>query len=207
MLHRTVRSFVPTFACALAILTGAPERGQAESPEKAAPAAKAEKQETASTPAIPSDAELRKRLTPEQYAVTRKNATERPFTNEFWQHKEEGIYVDIISGKPLFSSKDKFDTDCGWPGFAKPIEDGEIKELADKTHGMDRVEVRSKTGDAHLGHVFNDGPKELGGLRYCINSAALRFVPKAKMQEAGYGAWLKLFAASQAGKETTSAKK
>ena len=142
---------------------------------------------------IPTDAELRQRLTPLQYAVTRENATERPFTNEYWKHDGEGIYVDLISGKPLFSSKDKFDTDCGWPGFAKPIDDGEVKQLADKTHGMERIEVRSKTGDAHLGHVFNDGPKELGGLRYCINSAAIRFVPKEKMAEAGYGPWLKIF--------------
>ena len=148
--------------------------------------------------AIPSDEELRKRLTPLQYAVTRENATERPFVNEYWKQNGEGIYVDIISGKPLFSSKDKFDTDCGWPGFAKPIDAGEVKQLSDKTHGMERIEVRSKTGGAHLGHVFNDGPKELGGLRYCINSAAIRFVPKEKMAEAGYGEWLKLFPAKEA---------
>jgi methionine-R-sulfoxide reductase len=148
--------------------------------------------------AIPSDEELRKRLTPLQYAVTRQNATERAFTNEYWKHNGEGIYVDIISGKPLFSSKDKFDTDCGWPGFAKPIDAGEVRELADTSLGMERVEVRSKTGDAHLGHVFNDGPKELGGLRYCINSAAIRFVPKEKMAEAGYGEWLRIFGAKEA---------
>ena len=147
---------------------------------------------------IPTDEELRKRLSPLQYAVTRQNATERPFVNEYWKHNAEGIYVDIISGKPLFSSKDKFDTDCGWPGFAKPIDAGEVKQLADKTHGMERIEVRSKTGDAHLGHVFDDGPKELGGLRYCINSAAIRFVPKEKMADAGYGAWLKIFEAKEA---------
>ncbi len=144
-------------------------------------------------PTIPTDEELRKKLTPEQYAVTRQNATERPFTNQYWKFNGEGIYVDIISGKPLFSSKDKFDTDCGWPGFAKPIDADEVKQLSDKAHGMERIEVRSKTGDAHLGHVFNDGPKELGGLRYCINSAAIRFVPKEKMAEAGYGDWLKIF--------------
>ena len=148
--------------------------------------------------AMPTDEELRKRLTPLQYSVTKENATERPFANEYWKQNGEGIYVDIISGKPLFSSKDKFDTDCGWPGFAKPIDDGEVKQLADKTHGMERTEVRSKTGDAHLGHIFHDGPKELGGLRYCINSAALRFVPKEKMAEAGYGEWLKLFPAKEA---------
>ncbi|HEV7866731.1 MAG TPA: peptide-methionine (R)-S-oxide reductase MsrB [Chthoniobacteraceae bacterium] len=161
---------------------------------KAAPAAP----KSEPTKAIPTDEELRKRLTPLQYAVTRENATERPFSNEYWKHNGEGIYVDIISGKPLFSSKDKFDTDCGWPGFAKPIDAGEVKELADKTHGMERVEVRSKTGEAHLGHVFNDGPKELGGLRYCINSAAIRFVPKEKMAEAGYGEWLKTLEAKEA---------
>jgi methionine-R-sulfoxide reductase len=141
----------------------------------------------------PSDEELRKKLTPLQYAVTRQNATERPFTNEFWNFHGEGIYVDIISGKPLFSSKDKFDTECGWPGFSKPINADEVKQLADHSHGMDRIEVRSATGDAHLGHVFNDGPKERGGLRYCINSASLRFVPKEKMAEAGYGDLLKMF--------------
>ena len=142
---------------------------------------------------VPSDEELRKTLTPQQYAVVRENATERPFTNIYWRHREEGIYVDIVTGKPLFSSRDKFETDCGWPGFAKPIEDAEIKQLRDTTHGMVRVEVRSATGDAHLGHVFDDGPRELGGKRYCINSASLRFVPKEKMAEAGYGAWLKFF--------------
>ncbi len=162
-------------------------------PKKTEPAAA--KTET-KTP-IPNDEELRKRLTPLQYAVTRENATERPFVNEYWKQNGEGIYVDIISGKPLFSSKDKFDTDCGWPGFAKPIDAGEVKQLSDKTHGMERIEVRSKTGDAHLGHIFNDGPKELGGLRYCINSAAIRFVPKEKMAEAGYGEWLKLFATKE----------
>jgi methionine-R-sulfoxide reductase len=142
---------------------------------------------------VPSDDELRRILTPQQYAVVRENATERPFSNIYWRHREEGIYVDIVTGKPLFSSRDKFDTECGWPGFAKPIEEAEIKQLKDATHGMIRVEVRSATGDAHLGHVFDDGPLELGGKRYCINSASLRFVPKEKMDELGYGAWLRLF--------------
>jgi methionine-R-sulfoxide reductase len=143
---------------------------------------------------IPSDEELRKKLTPLQYAVARESATERPFVNEYYKNHEEGIYVDIVSGKPLFSSKDKFDSDCGWPAFSKPISQEEVKQLADHTHGMDRTEVRSKTGDTHLGHVFEDGPLETGGLRYCINSASLRFIPKAKMAEAGYGDLLKLFA-------------
>jgi methionine-R-sulfoxide reductase len=138
---------------------------------------------------LPTDEELKKMLTPLQYAVTRENGTERPFTELYdtWKKQGDGIYVDIISGEPLFSSKDKFDAKCGWPAFSKPITDEEIKELSDVSHGMVRVEVRSKSGDAHLGHVFNDGPKELGGLRYCINAAALRFVPKEKMKEAGYG--------------------
>lgn len=150
---------------------------------------------------IPSDEELQKSLTPIQYKVTRQNGTERPFTNEYWTHKEEGIYVDVVSGEPLFSSKDKFDTDCGWPGFSKPIKDEEVKEFKDLTHNMIRIEVRSKTGDSHLGHVFNDGPKEMGGLRYCINSAAIRFVPKAKMKELGYGKWLSLFEENKSDKK------
>jgi methionine-R-sulfoxide reductase len=166
-------------------------------PKDASPTPAPKSAATETKKSVPSDEELRKRLTPQQYAVTRENATERPFTNEYWKTNAEGIYVDIISGKPLFSSKDKFDTDCGWPGFAKPIDAGEVKELADKTHGIERIEVRSKTGDAHLGHVFNDGPKALGGLRYCINSAAIRFVPKEKMAEAGYSEWLKIFPAKE----------
>src|SRR5262249_41049822 len=137
--------------------------------------------------AVPSDEELKKRLTPEQYHVARQSGTERPFTNEYWKTHDEGIYVDIVTGEPLFSSKDKFDSDCGWPAFSKPISDDEIKNLSDNTFGMERTEVRSKTGDTHLGHVFEDGPQETGGLRYCINSASLRFIPKAKMAEAGYG--------------------
>jgi len=156
---------------------------------------------TDAKPVIPSDAELRKKLTPLQYAVTRENATERPFQNEYWNKMDEGIYVDIISGKPLFSSKDKFQSECGWPAFSKPISDSELKNLSDHTHGMDRTEVRSSTSDAHLGHVFNDGPAETGGLRYCINSASIRFIPKDKMAAAGYGAWLKLFEGESAKKQ------
>lgn len=134
-----------------------------------------------------------KQLTQMQYYVTQQQGTEPPYQNEYDQHFEEGIYVDIVSGKPLFSSKDKFDAGCGWPSFAKPIESEEITENFDTSHGMRRVEVRSKTADSHLGHVFPDGPRELGGLRYCINSAALRFVPKEKLEEEGYGEYLKLF--------------
>ncbi|MEJ9281134.1 peptide-methionine (R)-S-oxide reductase MsrB [Ureibacillus thermosphaericus] len=134
-----------------------------------------------------------KQLTPMQYYVTQQNGTEPPYQNEYDQHFEEGIYVDIVSGKPLFSSKDKFDAGCGWPSFAKPIDASEIVEKLDLSHGMRRIEVRSKTADSHLGHVFPDGPRDLGGLRYCINSAALRFIPKEKLEEEGYGEFLTLF--------------
>lgn len=140
----------------------------------------------------PDDATLRKTLSDEQYAVTQKNATEHPFRNEYWNEFSEGIYVDITTGEPLFISTDKFDSGCGWPSFSKPIDKNLIKENLDKSHGMTRVEVRSHTGDAHLGHVFTDGPSELGGLRYCINSASLRFIPKDKMEEEGYGKYLHL---------------
>ena len=134
-----------------------------------------------------------KQLTDMQYYVTQEKGTEPPYRNEFDQHFEEGIYVDIVSGKPLFSSLDKFDAGCGWPSFSKPIEAPEVVELFDTSHGMRRTEVRSKTADSHLGHVFPDGPRELGGLRYCINSAALRFVPFAKLEEEGYGEYAILF--------------
>jgi peptide methionine sulfoxide reductase msrA/msrB len=139
-----------------------------------------------------SDEELRKELTPIQYEVTRKNATEPPFSNEFWNHSEDGIYVDIISGEPLFSSKDKYDAGCGWPSFTKPLRRYELEEKFDTSHGMRRIEVRSKTSDSHLGHVFDDGPGP-DRARYCINSAALRFVPKNKLVEEGYGEFVGLF--------------
>ncbi len=136
--------------------------------------------------------ELKKKLTEIQYHVTQENGTEPPFRNEFDNHYEDGIYVDIISGKPLFSSKDKYNAGCGWPSFMKPIESVEVIEKTDITHGMKRVEVRSKTADSHLGHVFPDGPGE-GGLRYCINSAALRFVSVEQLEEEGFGEYSKLF--------------
>lgn len=140
----------------------------------------------------PDDAELRSRLTAEQYAVTQENATERAFSNEYWDEKRDGIYVDITTGEPLFVSTDKFDSGCGWPSFSKPIEKKTIVEKADTSHGMQRVEVRSSVGDAHLGHLFTDGPTDKGGLRYCINSASLRFIPKEKMKEEGYAEYLPL---------------
>jgi len=124
--------------------------------------------------------------------VTQENATERPFDNEYNDEFREGIYVDITTGEPLFVSTDKFESGCGWPSFSKPIDDSLIDELQDNSFGMRRTEVRSKTGDAHLGHVFNDGPKEKGGLRYCINSASLRFIPKEDMEAAGYAKYLPL---------------
>lgn len=137
--------------------------------------------------------ELKKKLTPMQYFVTQESGTEQPFHNEYWDHDEEGIYVDIVSGEVLFSSKDKFDAQCGWPSFTKPIINQQITEHVDTSHGMIRTEVRSKDADSHLGHVFDDGPKEHGGLRYCINSAALRFIKKEDMEKEGYGKYLYLF--------------
>lgn len=130
------------------------------------------------------------RLTPQQYQVTQRNGTERPGTGEYLYNKEPGIYVDIVSGEPLFASADKYESGCGWPSFTKPIEPTNVKELRDASHGMIRTEVRSKHGDSHLGHVFPDGPRDRGGLRYCINSASLRFVPRDKMVAEGYGDYL-----------------
>lgn len=130
------------------------------------------------------------RLTPEQYRVTQQSGTERPGTGAYLYNKEHGIYVDIVSGEPLFASSDKYESHCGWPSFTKPIEPAHISELTDVTHGMVRTEVRSAHGDSHLGHVFPDGPVDRGGLRYCINSAALRFVPKTEMEAEGYGDYL-----------------
>jgi len=130
------------------------------------------------------------RLTPEERFVTQENGTERPFTGKYNAHFEPGLYVDIVSGEPLFASADKFESGCGWPSFSKPIEPAHVTELNDTSHGMVRTEVRSQHGDSHLGHVFPDGPAERGGLRYCINSASLRFVPKDRMEEEGYGAYL-----------------
>ena len=137
--------------------------------------------------ARPSDGELKKQLTPEEYDVTQNAGTERPFTGKYWKNTRHGIYVDVATGEPLFSSSDKFETGCGWPGFAKPIDPSVVTEHEDRSHGMERIEVRSRSGRSHLGHVFTDGPKDRGGLRYCINSAALRFIPYEEMDREGYG--------------------
>ena len=135
---------------------------------------------------------LQKTLSPMAYKVTQEKGTEPPFQNEYYDHFEEGMYVDVVSGKPLFSSKDKFDSGCGWPAFSKPIAQGAIYDKEDTSHGMYRIEIRSTGADSHLGHVFEDGPESLGGLRYCINSAALRFIPKSKMEQEGYGSYKEL---------------
>lgn len=136
---------------------------------------------------------MKEKLTDMQYFVTQQNGTEPPFQGEYDKHFKDGIYVDVVSGKALFHSKDKYDAGCGWPSFTRPIEEHEVIEHVDESHGMRRVEVRSKTADSHLGHVFPDGPKEVTGLRYCINSASLRFIPKENLAEEGYEEYLKLF--------------
>ncbi len=156
------------------------------------------------TCAFPKDDDaLKKLLSPEQYAVTKKNGTERPFENTYWNNHHAGIYIDVISKEPLFSSKDKFESGSGWPSFTKPIDKSSIVEKKDVAHGMDRVEIRSKRADSHLGHVFNDGPADKGGLRYCMNSASLKFIPLEKLADEGYEDYLKGFTE----KEIADAKK
>ena len=141
----------------------------------------------------PSADELKKKLTPEQYHVTQQCGTEPPFRNAYWNEHRPGIYVDVVSGEPLFTSLDKFDSGSGWPSFTKPIEKDKVAEKSDGTLGMERTEVRGGKSDSHLGHVFDDGPADKGGMRYCINSAALRFIPVEKLTEEGYGHYLPLF--------------
>jgi peptide-methionine (R)-S-oxide reductase len=137
------------------------------------------------------------RLSPEQYRVTQRDGTERPFENAYWNNKEPGIYVDVVSGEPLFASVKKFDSSSGWPSFTEPLEPQNVVEKTDTSHGITRTEVRSRHGDSHLGHVFPDGPREAGGLRYCINSASLRFIPVDELESKGYGRYRKLFDAQE----------
>lgn len=141
----------------------------------------------------PDDETLRRVLTPLQYAVTRENATEPPFRNPYHDERREGLYVDVATGEPLFSSRDQFDSRCGWPSFSRPLDPEAVREREDRSHGMLRTEVRSRSGDNHLGHRFDDGPTDRGGLRYCINSAALRFIPREDLEREGYGEFLSLF--------------
>ena len=141
----------------------------------------------------PSADELKKTLTAEQFAVTQESATEPPFQNEYWDNHQAGIYVDIVSGKPLFSSLNKFDSGCGWPSFTKPLTGTDVVERTDDSLGMERTEIRSSAADSHLGHVFDDGPADKGGLRYCINSASLKFIPMEEMEKTGYAQYLEPF--------------
>lgn len=148
----------------------------------------------------PSDAELKKKLTPMQYQCTQQAATEKPFDNLYWNNKRDGIYVDIVSGEPLFSSTDKYDSGTGWPSFTKPIEDDVLTTKPDRELFVERTELRSKKADSHLGHVFDDGPKDKGGKRFCINSAALKFIPVEELEAKGYGRFLPLFSKTKKAK-------
>jgi len=145
-------------------------------------------------PTYSKNPEALARLSPEQHRVTQQSGTERPFQNDFWDHHEPGLYVDVVSGEPLFTSRDKFDSGCGWPSFTRPVEAEYVVENRDVTHGMVRTEVRSSHGDSHLGHIFPDGPPATGGLRYCINSASLRFIPLGQLEAEGYGSYRQLVA-------------
>ncbi len=174
---------------------------QQPAPAPASPQPSAANDKPEAAKAKPTDAELRKRLTPEQYRVTCEADTEPAFHNAYWDNHRAGIYVDVISGKPLFSSLDKFDSGTGWPSFTKPIDKTNVVEHTDRTFGMERTEVKSKDSDAHLGHLFNDGPAQAGGMRYCMNSASLKFIPVDKLKEAGYGEFLPMFEKADPGKK------
>lgn len=198
------------FALALALLAIAwagcsPKQPAANAPISARPITQPFTNSAMDQYQKPSAEELRQRLTPMQFNVTQNAATEPPFRNEYDHNFKPGLYVDIVSGEPLFSSLDKFDSGCGWPAFSKPVEGTDIKEVRDATHGMIRTEVRSKAADSHLGHVFDDGPVAKGGLRYCINSASLRFVPLEEMEKAGYGKYLEPFIKAGLYKPSTNA--
>ncbi len=178
--------------CAGAVLGPGVPTG-AEEQEHAMTTPKPSSQEPAPQCPLPlSDAELKKRLTAEQYQVTRQGGTEQPFANAYWNNKKPGLYVDVITGEPLFASTDKFDSRTGWPSFTRPVKPGMVEEKSDSSHGMVRVEVRAKGSGSHLGHVFNDGPAPTG-MRYCINSAALKFIPVEELEQAGYGQYRSLF--------------
>ncbi|HWY41411.1 MAG TPA: peptide-methionine (R)-S-oxide reductase MsrB [Chthoniobacterales bacterium] len=168
-------------------------RGQAPAASPAQPTSMTTQSSDQQSSTKPSADELKKKLTPEQYRVTQQCGTEPPFRNEYWDNHKPGIYVDVVSGEPLFTSLDKFDSGSGWPSFTKPIENGHVNEKTDRTFGMERTEVRGSKSDSHLGHVFDDGPTDKGGQRYCINSAALRFIPVEKLKEEGYERFLPLF--------------
>ena len=171
------------------------QRARAQKPTEAAPQSSSmtTPSSTNQTSAKSSSEELKKKLTPEQYRVTQQCGTEPPFRNEYWDNHRAGIYVDVVSGEPLFTSLDKFDSGSGWPSFTKPIEKNSVAEKSDRTLGMERTEVLGSQSGSHLGHVFDDGPPDKGGIRYCINSAALRFIPVEKLKEEGYGQYLPLF--------------
>jgi methionine-R-sulfoxide reductase len=178
---------------AIVVVVGSILLGYAQGQKKQA-------EKMSSTKAVPSDAELRRQLTKDQYRVTRECGTETPFQNAYWDNHQPGIYVDIITGEPLFSSLDKFDSGTGWPSFTKPISEDKVVEKRDSSHGMERTEVRSAKSDSHLGHVFADGPPPTGE-RYCLNSAALRFVPVEKLKEEGYSQYVSLFQSQQGGEQ------
>ena len=168
-------------------------RGQAPNASPAPSTSMTTPSSKTDTPNKPSPEDLKKKLTPEQFRVTQQCGTEPPFRNEYWDNHQPGIYVDVVTGEPLFTSLDKFDSGSGWPSFTKPIEKKNVTEKSDRTFGMERTEVRSSKGDSHLGHLFDDGPTDKGGMRYCINSASLRFIPVEKLKEEGYGQYLPLF--------------